>query len=153
MLDGDCPGTRTQPFGFRSQTAPQRMLQFIQGSDKGLCKWAGIGVIRRGKELCLCWVMDELPPPSASGCEIQVLHHCHSSVISCTAQVCPTSTHQDPETDIPKAASRVFIPVPRLGPGHNPAVEESSWKVIAVARGRVELYKKHSDSVSEENQC
>ncbi|KAI4535227.1 hypothetical protein MG293_014453 [Ovis ammon polii] len=36
MLDGDCPGTRTQPFGFRSQTAPQRMLQFIQGSDKGL---------------------------------------------------------------------------------------------------------------------
>lgn len=80
--------------------------------------------------------MDELPLPSASGCETRVLHHCHGSAISHAAQVCPASTHQDPETDIPKAASRVFIPVPRPGPGQKPAVEESSWKVIAVDTGR-----------------
>lgn len=79
--------------------------------------------------------MDELPPPSASGCEIRVLHRSHSSVISHTAQVCPTSTHQDPETDIPKAASRVFIPVPTPDPGQKPVVEESSGKVIAVDTG------------------
>ena len=78
--------------------------------------------------------MDELPPFSASGCEIQVLHCSHSSVISHTAQVCPTSTHQDPETDIPKAASQVFILVPRPDPGKKPAVEESG-KVIAVDTG------------------